>query len=155
MTAYDYFVRADIETVREYLDLFYAGDELSDDEIYAAIVNYADIDGLRDILNAIEKGTWPKMTAYTEWCKRHPSGDDHPRVSVWYPRSIPSARLHTISLGNPPIDILPTGSVHAYVTIAGYEIGGTLDDLELLLKAATECLADVREYADALRGDES
>lgn len=49
----------DLATVRDQLDNYYDGPELSDDEIRKGILDYADIDGLANILNAIEQGQWP------------------------------------------------------------------------------------------------
>lgn len=53
------FEAMDVERVRDELADYYEGPELTDEEIRKGIANYADIDGLADILNAIEKGEWP------------------------------------------------------------------------------------------------
>jgi hypothetical protein len=76
---------------------------------------------------------------------------DSPRVSVWYPSELPYARLETMTHGYGDPDTLPDGAPIAYLTISGIQIGGELDDLELLLAAATEALGIVRKYATELR----
>ncbi len=93
-----------------------------------------------------------EQSAHGRWAAHvnHTTMVDNPSINVWYPRSIPWARLATASSFSGP-ERLPDGPIHAYLTIAGVQIGGTLDDLELLLAAATESLADVRRYANELR----
>lgn len=104
-------------------------------------------------MNAATNG--PSMpTANERWQALHPDGRDRPRISVWYPSEAPWARLQTIAHGCHEPDTLPAGPPIAYLTIGGVEFGGLLDELDLLLAAATETLGWVREQYEQMRAAE-
>ena len=87
------------------------------------------------------------------WYRQHQGrGEDHPDVRVWYPHGSIYSTLQTITVGSGDEreDVLPTGAVHANLHMVGLSIGGTLDDLELMLAAATEAVAASRAYANKL-----
>lgn len=91
------------------------------------------------------------MSAYERWYERYEGRDDHMRVSVWMPTSLPSSRLQLHERGKNQEPVLADSQPIAYLTIAGVQIGGYLDDLELLLAAATEHLAETRAYCTKLQ----
>ncbi len=67
------------------------------------------------------------------------------------PSSVPYARLQTTAHGCNEPDTLPEGPATAYITIAGVQYGGYLDELELLFDAVREQLANVRAYYNELK----
>lgn len=97
-------------------------------------------------------------TAVDRLYRTYPNGSDHPMIRVWMPTSVPFARLEVISGGCGEADVLPTGYKDrpaAYLRIAGIEIGGYLDELDLQIEAAREELARVRDYYEVLRETEA
>lgn len=94
------------------------------------------------------------LTALDRWYARHQGRTDHPRVQVWWPRSLPNARLATIGGGCGQPDTLPDGPPTVYLTIGGVEIGGQLEDIELLMAASTEVVQFAREQYETMRAAE-
>lgn len=87
--------------------------------------------------------------ATDEWYARRGGHPDRPSVSVWFPTSLPLVRLDTYFDGQN--EHLPSsGPITAHIVIGGVDIGGPLDDLELLWKAVQEQLIAIRRCADRL-----
>lgn len=103
------------------------------------------------------------MSAYEQWVDQVTSpGDpwptDRPSVSVRNVRSIPSATLvtHSVTDGDGRHEILPARNyLWATLHLAGVEIYGPLADLELIMAAAGEVLAETRRYGERLQVEQS
>lgn len=90
-------------------------------------------------------------TAHGKWAAKYSQKyGDHPRVTLWMPTAAPHARLQTNSHGCREPDTLPSGAPIAYLTIGGVEIGGYLEDLEMLLAASQDSLRWVREQYNTM-----
>lgn len=87
-------------------------------------------------------------TPTDEWYARHKNAPDHPMVRVWYPTSVPSVRLETRF--DDEQEHLYDGPIHAHVVVGGVDIGGKLEDLELLWRSVGEQLVEIRKYATEL-----
>lgn len=90
-----------------------------------------------------------EVSATDRWYEKHKGHADRANVSVWYPTSLPNVRLDTYFDGDR--EHLPDKyPITAHIVIGGVDIGGPLDDLELLIEAVREQLVEVRRYATEL-----
>ncbi len=102
-----------------------------------------------------EKDTFQTVTpeAATDAWYEHAGGhQDTPRVSVWFPTSLPYGRLETRTVGgHHGKDVLPMGKTLAHVTISGIDFGGYLDDLEMMFRSVDEQIQRLRYIESELR----
>lgn len=92
-----------------------------------------------------------KVSAQERMWERNKDAADRPRVSVWFPASVPWSRLQTIGHGCQQPDTLPPGPPVAYLTMGGIEFGGYLEDLELMIAAAAEALEHTRSVFEEMQ----
>lgn len=99
--------------------------------------------------------TFPATAALLDMPNVKPLNSARVDVRVWFPETVPSARLQTVNVGtfHEPRETLPGGQPMANIKFCGIDIGGPLDLVEAQFAAAVEALVEVRKYADRLEAE--